>query len=122
LKGKLRKLKATYASRAILSFSCLCDNALTKGIARDVLAFRQHDLTKEVRIGSSSISVVTPLARNELRYVLNPQEVYGSDFPAETFRVLTKSSSWGEGEGNRKRIWTLRSRARRFVSEKRGGS
>ena len=31
------------------------------------------------------------LSRDELRYVLDPQEVYGSDFPGETFRVLTKS-------------------------------
>ena len=28
------------------------------------------------------------LSRDELRYVLDPQEVYGSDFPGETFRVL----------------------------------
>ncbi len=27
--------------------------------------------------------------------VLDPQEVYGSDFPGETFRVLTKSPSFG---------------------------
>jgi hypothetical protein len=25
---------------------------------------------------------------DQLRYVLDPQEVYGSDFPGETFRVL----------------------------------
>ena len=37
------------------------------------------------------------LSRDELRYVLDPQEVYGSDFPwrRETFRVLTKSPSVG---------------------------
>ncbi len=28
------------------------------------------------------------LPRDELRYVLDPQEVYGSDFPGETFREL----------------------------------
>jgi hypothetical protein len=28
--------------------------------------------------------------------VLDPQEVYGSDFPGETFRVLTKSPPWGK--------------------------
>ena len=33
------------------------------------------------------------LNRDELRCVLDPQEVCGSDFPGETFRVLTKSPS-----------------------------
>ncbi|MFN9113250.1 MAG: hypothetical protein ACK5XN_24540 [Bacteroidota bacterium] len=28
------------------------------------------------------------LTRDELRYILDPQEVYGPDFPGETFRVL----------------------------------
>jgi hypothetical protein len=28
------------------------------------------------------------LSRDELRYVLDPHEVYGPDFPSETFRVL----------------------------------
>ena len=26
--------------------------------------------------------------RDELRYILDPKEVYGEDFPGETFRVL----------------------------------
>jgi hypothetical protein len=34
------------------------------------------------------------LSRDELRYVLDPQEAYGSDFPGETFRVLRKSLSF----------------------------
>ncbi len=35
------------------------------------------------------------LTRDELQYVLDPQEVYGSDFPrGETFCVLTKSPSF----------------------------
>ena len=28
------------------------------------------------------------LTRDELRYILDPQDVYGPDFPGETFRVL----------------------------------
>lgn len=31
---------------------------------------------------------VQPSSRDELHYVLDPQEVYGSDFPGETFRML----------------------------------
>ena len=34
------------------------------------------------------------LSRGELQYVLEWQDVYGSDFPGETFRVLTKSPSF----------------------------
>ena len=30
------------------------------------------------------------LARDELRYILDPQNVYGPGFPGETFRVLKK--------------------------------
>ena len=28
------------------------------------------------------------LTRDELRYILDPKEVHGEDFPGETFRVL----------------------------------
>jgi hypothetical protein len=28
------------------------------------------------------------LTRDELRYILDPADVYGADFPSETFRVL----------------------------------
>ena len=27
-------------------------------------------------------------ARDELRYILDPKEIHGEDFPGETFRVL----------------------------------
>jgi len=36
------------------------------------------------------------LTRDELRYILDPQDVYGPDFPGETFRVL-KEKEWGGG-------------------------
>jgi hypothetical protein len=33
---------------------------------------------------------------NELRYILDPKEVHGEDFPGETFRVLKEKEvrSW----------------------------
>jgi hypothetical protein len=77
---------------------------LTKGIARNDLAFRQNDLTREVRIGSNSISVVELLARDELRNMLDPQEVYGSDFPGETFRVLKEKEMKAYGEFRTRRL------------------
>ena len=33
------------------------------------------------------------LTRDELRYILDPKEVHGEDFPGETFRVLKEKSS-----------------------------
>jgi hypothetical protein len=56
--------------------------------------------------------------RDELRYVLGPQAVYGSDFPwgGETFRVLTKSPSFGGMEKEMKVHGEFRTR--RLVLEK----
>ena len=48
-----------------------------------------------VHVGGKSIPALELFTWNELRYVLDPQEVYGLDFPGETFRVLTKSPSSG---------------------------
>ena len=38
------------------------------------------------------------LTRDELRYILEPADVYGPDFPGETFRVLKekKTAKFGE--------------------------
>ena len=44
------------------------------------------------------------LTRDELRYVLDPQEVYGSDFPGETFRVLKEKEIKRYGEYQSKRL------------------
>ena len=34
------------------------------------------------------------LTRNELRYILDPKDVYGPDFPGETFRILKEKEEW----------------------------
>jgi hypothetical protein len=44
------------------------------------------------------------LTRDELRYVLDPQEVYGSDFPGETFRVLKEEELKAYGEFRTRRL------------------
>ncbi len=44
------------------------------------------------------------LTRDELRYVLDPQEVYGSDFPGETFRVLKEKEMKQYGEYRTRRL------------------
>ena len=31
------------------------------------------------------------LTRDQLRYILDPADIYGADYPSETFRVLKKN-------------------------------
>ncbi len=44
------------------------------------------------------------LTRDELRYILDPQDVYGSNFPGETFRVLKEKEIKQYGEYRTRRL------------------
>ena len=44
------------------------------------------------------------LTRDELRYILDPTDVYGSDFPSETFRVLKNNEIKQFGEYRTQRL------------------
>ncbi|MBE9238867.1 N-6 DNA methylase [Anabaena aphanizomenioides LEGE 00250] len=44
------------------------------------------------------------LTRDELRYILDPAEVYGADFPSETFRVLKNNEIKQYGEYRTQRL------------------
>lgn len=44
------------------------------------------------------------LTRDELRYILDPKEVYGEDFPGETFRVLKEKEVKAFGEYRTRRL------------------
>ena len=44
------------------------------------------------------------LTRDELRYILDPQDVYGPDFPGETFRVLKEREIRQFGEYRTRRL------------------
>ncbi len=44
------------------------------------------------------------LARDELRYILDPKEVYSEDFPGETFRVLKEKEIKKYGEYRTRRL------------------
>jgi hypothetical protein len=44
------------------------------------------------------------LTRDELRYILDPKEVYGADFPSETFRVLKEKEEARYGEYRTRRL------------------
>jgi hypothetical protein len=44
------------------------------------------------------------LTRDELRYILDPADVYGPDFPGETFRVLKEKEIRSFGEYRTRRL------------------
>ena len=44
------------------------------------------------------------LTRDELRYILDPADVYGEDFPSETFRVLKNKEMNQYGEYRTQRL------------------
>ena len=44
------------------------------------------------------------LTRDELRYILDPADIYGSDFPSETFRVLKNNETKQFGEYRTQRL------------------
>jgi len=44
------------------------------------------------------------LTRDELRYILDPHDMYGADFPGETFRVLKEKETRQYGEYRTKRL------------------
>ena len=44
------------------------------------------------------------LDRNELRYILDPADVMGEDYPSETFRVLKKNEIQEFGEYRTQRL------------------
>ena len=44
------------------------------------------------------------LTRDELRYIVDPKEVYGDDFPGETFRVLKEKEIKQFGEYRTQRL------------------
>ena len=44
------------------------------------------------------------LTRDELRYILDPKDVYGPDFPGETFRVLKEKEEKQYGEYRTRRL------------------
>lgn len=49
-------------------------------------------------------AVLYGLSRDELRYILDPRDVMGSDYPSETFRVLRKSEEREFGEYRTRRL------------------
>ncbi len=44
------------------------------------------------------------LTRDELRYILDPADIYGDDYPSETFRVLKSNEIRQFGEYRTRRL------------------
>src|SRR3989304_2305542 len=60
------------------------------------------------------------LTRDELRYILDPKEVYGEDFPGETFRVLKEKEIRLYGDASVGRGgWCWRRGINRMMNEAR---
>jgi hypothetical protein len=63
------------------------------------------------------------LTRDELRYILEPKEVFGEDFPSETFRVLKEKEEKEYGEYRTRRLvlasYDELAKTDRFAGEKR---
>ena len=63
------------------------------------------------------------MTRDELRYILDPKDVFGNDFPSETFRVLKEKEQKQFGEYRTQRLalaaFDELSRTDRFRGEKR---
>jgi hypothetical protein len=63
------------------------------------------------------------LTRDELRYILDPSDVYGAEFPSETFRVLKSKEMKEYGEYRTQRLvlaaWDLLESGGEMLSEVR---
>jgi len=50
------------------------------------------------------VDTVQAIGRDEQRYVLDPKDVMGEDYPSETFRVLQKNEIARHGEYRTRRL------------------
>ncbi|WP_085811220.1 N-6 DNA methylase [Sphingomonas sp. TZW2008] len=93
-----RVLELTYTSHAMAPF------ARDLGYNGGPFAWdenRRADLRAEL---DAWYSLAYGLDRDELRYVLDPKEVMGTDYPSETFRVLQKNETAKYGEYRTRRL------------------
>jgi len=93
---------AEYVSQRVLELSYTSEKL--KVLAQD-MGFEgppfKWDETQRVQIRAELDAYFAHLygiSREELRYVLDPQQVFGIDFPGETFRVLKEKEQKSFGE------------------------
>lgn len=93
-----RVLELVYTSESLRPFA---DDLDYKG---DPFAWdpeRRAQLRSEL---DAYYAILYGLTRDELRYVLDPAEIYGDDYPSETFRVLKNSEMREFGEYRTQRL------------------
>ena len=93
-----RVLELTYTSHAMTPF------ARDLGYEGPPFAWdedRRADLRGEL---DAWYALAYGLSRDELRYVLDPKDVMGADYPSETFRVLQKNEIAKYGEYRTQRL------------------
>jgi len=61
-------------------------------------------ISRDERRCSSDLIIDFGLTPNELRYILDPKDVYGPDFPGETFRVLKEKEEKQYGKYRTRRL------------------
>ncbi|MEF8699439.1 MAG: hypothetical protein V5B33_08995 [Candidatus Accumulibacter sp. UW20] len=55
-------------------------------------------------LSSVPLDFLSFLTRDELRYILDPADVYGDNYPSETFRVLKNNETRRFGEYRTRRL------------------
>jgi hypothetical protein len=87
-----RVLELTYTSHSVAPFA--------RDLGYDGPPFRwDEDTRAQLRAQlDGRIALLYGLTRDELRYILDPADVMGSDYPSETFRVLQKNEIAKYGE------------------------
>ena len=76
----------------VRSFFSMADDRARESIERDL-----------VEVGAWFVRAYGP-TRDGLRYILDPVDVYGPDFPGETFRVLNEKETAKFGEYRTRRL------------------
>jgi hypothetical protein len=93
-----RVLELTFTSHDLKSFA--------EGLGYEGEPFR-WDEERRMQLRSeidALIGHLYALSREELRYMIDPKEVFGSEFPSETFRVLKESELEKYGEYRTQRL------------------
>jgi hypothetical protein len=93
-----RALRLTFTSTDTASFA---SDAGYHGCSFSWNEEERHQIRSEV---DAYFAHLYGLTRDELRYILDPKDVFGEDFPSETFRVLKEREEKEYGEYRTQRL------------------
>jgi len=95
---KARVLELTYTSHSMRSWA---EDLGYNGAPFSFNLARRSDLRAEI---DAFFALKYGLSRDELRYVLDPADTHGSDYPSETFRGLKRNEESALGEFRTRRL------------------